>query len=363
LSEERTIECIDDAPCADSASKNLEYFLLSGGSQNLWLRGERDGHEWEVFAPEIEGTFSELLGATCKEVDDTLQWSDGIVWTRNWQDRDEQPLLASLGFNSVRNLRQAATNITNITSTDRGDAAPCERRWLPRLVPFRTTKLGTNNRCYFLSPLDIGKVETMISDFAQKLSDKDVQSDDDQGDDFSDEDEASGRNQDANADDDDDNEQVDTSQEGIDDEYLLLLAEEGDWSPARSRELLFVETSLALPRTAICVECEQENKQFSKSQLAKHPDERRCKDCVFRSTCAAYKSAHPFGAGPKPIKASDLRTTSLPEQLKPTVAAAAGFASCSICSLRLTAATCSASQRQKPPSKRKCNRCLGMLQT
>merc|ERR1719329_1243055 len=144
----------------------------------------------------------------------------------------------------------------------------------------------------------------MINDFAQKLSSNDVIENSDEGEEVSD----------------DDDDRVDTSQEGIDDEYLFLLAEQSTWNPALSRELLFVETSLALPRTAICVQCDQDGKAFSKSQLAKHPDDRRCKDCIYRNTCAAYKTTGVFGGKVKaPV---DLRTNALPEQLKPTVAAA-----------------------------------------
>jgi len=195
-----------------------------------------------------------------------------------------------------------------------------------------------------------------MSDFARKLGSKDVMCDEDKSKLLYEDEPDQHQNSD---DEDNEDDQVDTTQEGIDDSFLLLLAEDTDWTPSKSRDLLFVETSIALPKTAVCVDCLQDNKMFSKSQLAKHPDERRCKDCVNKSMGNAYGPAQLFG-GPKPISsANEIRNLALPEQL---IGAheGAGVAVCSVCRLQLTKANCSASQRAKAPSRRKCNRCLGI---
>jgi len=357
LSEERCIECIDEAPCADGSLKNQEYLLVSGGSQGWWMCGPKDGHEWRIVAPEIAGDACLPERVSCVEVEGSLQWSDGTVWTRHWQD-DEQPLLGCLGVDSVRKLREAAININNITSAERGESAPCGRRWLPRLVPFCTAQELVGGRRSFLAPLDLNAVEIAISEFAQKLTNKDFESDDDQDVAVSDDEDMQGHS--SNVNDDNDADEIDTTQEGIDDDYLLRLAGTQDWDPAMSRNLLFVETSIALPRTAICVECEKENKTFSKSQLAKHPDERRCKECVMKAASSAYKASTGFGGGTKGIVTTNMQhPPSLPQGVVAAWEGAAGVAVCSVCSLKLTKENCSASQRQKAPSRRKCSRCLG----
>merc|ERR1719330_328345 len=70
----------------------------------------------------------------------------------------------------------------------------------------------------------------------------------------------------------DDDTPVDVSQEAVNEEFMWRLAEEVNWGPNESRHLCFVESAIAMPAAAVCVDCEQEDKLFSKSQLARHPE-------------------------------------------------------------------------------------------
>merc|ERR1712166_146907 len=123
---------------------------------------------------------------------------------------------------------------------------------------------------------------------------------------------------------------------------MWRLAHDMTWGPAESRSLVLVESALAFPSTAVCVECEEEGKQFSKSQLARHPDERRCRDCVERTLSAVYR----------PSATAAQSASALPQVMV-----------CSVCKVQLTKQISSASQRQKIPSKRKCNSCVGVSPT
>merc|ERR1719424_2133507 len=226
---ERHVECVEASVTthASSGRPNQECLIISGGCENLRLCGARDGNEWSVVAPENTDKSCEVPGLTCVETAGQLQWSDGTVWTRDWQD--EQPMLGCLGAASVKQLREAAADMNNITCAERGEAMPCGRRWLPRLVAFRSQKSKSTSepQCRnqksrgvsstsFLAPLDLDTVEATISDFARKLKDNDVESADDvEAEDASDEDEFQSptRQQVNNDDDDDEDDQIDTTQE------------------------------------------------------------------------------------------------------------------------------------------------------
>lgn len=115
---------------------------------------------------------------------------------------------------------------------------------------------------------------------------------------------------------------------------MWSLAEQATWSPMQSYQLTFAESALAMPRSAICAECEEEGKRFSKSQLARRPDERKCADCVKKNLPGASQSSSAvLGVTCAPIL-------------------------CCMCSTQLTATNCSQSQKQKSVGARKCNDCV-----
>merc|ERR1712232_1391981 len=117
---------------------------------------------------------------------------------------------------------------------------------------------------------------------------------------------------------------IDNSQETINEEYMWNLADQTSWDPIQSSQLVFVESAIAMPPVALCMECEEEGKHFSKSQLARRVDQRRCQECVTKALREVMGSS-----------------TSL----------------CSVCHTQLSTANCSKSQRKKPTGRRKCNTC------
>jgi hypothetical protein len=351
--QERQIECIDE-----ELGGKRECLLVTDGTKTWTLRGEVAGHEWTVELPNNRKQSCDDLGMKCHEVEGHLEWSCGDIWIRH--ETSETPVLSGLGVSTVRKLRQAGQKIWDITSVERGDPV-ASTKWIPRLVPFSTINRNADARSHFLAPLDLNPVETSIDNFAKKLRQTDIESEDeDQDGDVSEEElEDEARNCAGSDEESEDGfDGVDTTQEGIDDEFLLRLARQTDFSVAESRNLLFVETSLALPKTAICVECEEEGKPFSKSQLSKHVDERRCKQCVAKSSSSAYKPTSCFG-GPKTTPITTLQQSNhLPDGVLPALSGQTGVAVCSVCRLKLTKDNCSASQRQKGPTRRKCTRCM-----
>jgi len=148
--------------------------------------------------------------------------------------------------------------------------------------------------------------------------------------------------------DEEDDRGVDVSQEGVNEDYMWRLAEDPTFGPHQSRHLCFVESAIALPPSAVCVECEKEGKVFSKSQLARHPDERRCQECVQKTLATIY--------GPTVVAAGTKCTAmpAIPVETRPGTQVAL----CCVCKVQLSNTNCSRSQKQKTPSRRKCNDCV-----
>jgi len=333
--ELRHIECLDAAQLA---------LVVSGGLQRLMLRSE-GGPCWQAEVAESSDGAEHpwvAVGSAEEERAGVLSWSDGSRWEQLGANSDwRAPALDGLAPQTVLGFRRAAELVLGATEVD--GAPPCgdcaSPRWPARLVPVRTLAFepaaeGFPAAGSALAPLDLASVEARLAAFAARLSSDDL---------------VAGGQEVSNLDcvddsDDDDDTAVDVSQEAVNEEYMWRLAEQEDFSPGDSRQLCFVESALALPPTAICVECEQEGKPFSKTQLGRHPDERRCQDCVNKSIAAVYRPVNAPGgpAGPRPGAGAP------PPAPK-----------CSACGTQLSRENCSASQRQKPPAKRRCNGCVG----
>jgi len=256
----------------------------------------------------------------------------------------------------VLGFKNAAEALLSLTEEDVQPVyerpTPGPRR-LGRLVPFCPghaapgTVAGEGGP---FTPFDLEVVEAAMADFRAKLSDGDVEDDQDDAGAFC-----------ADSDEDSDSE-VDVSQEGVDEDFMWRLAEDPSFGPNEARSMVFVESALAMPRTAVCAECEMEGVRFSKSQLAKHPDDRRCEACVQKSMSAVYRPAahHTLGAvvvvaAQNAPVAAVLRAGALPAWNGVGVS----VATCSVCAMQLTKENCSSSQRTKAPSRRRCLKCVG----
>jgi len=139
---------------------------------------------------------------------------------------------------------------------------------------------------------------------------------------------------------------MDTSQEAVNEDYMWRLAENDDFEPREAKYLALVESTLALPMSTTCAECEKEGKSFSKRQLARPWEHRVCEDCIREKQVQVYKPAD--GVGP-----------TLPDF------AVAGpgscqLALCSVCRAQLTKQNCTPSQKSKAPSRRKCISCVAI---
>eukprot|EP00931_Biecheleriopsis_adriatica_P086333 TRINITY_DN61027_c0_g1_i1.p1 TRINITY_DN61027_c0_g1~~TRINITY_DN61027_c0_g1_i1.p1 ORF type:complete len:1595 (-),score=329.26 TRINITY_DN61027_c0_g1_i1:55-4839(-) len=356
--EQRHVECLDEV-CLESlggptseaedsgaaSERDLkereELLSVSGGSGvPLLMRGVAGGSRW-VAAAGAGGTPAGHESCWCEEQPDgNLLWSNGSLWARP-NSQFERPALEALASSTVFDFADAATSLLAVT----GEAAKPEPAspWPARLVvlcpecPYPKPS--------FLDPFDLAAVEAKLAPFVAQLTDADRIQDDSFDDEFF-----------CRDDDDDDDGAVDPRLEAVNQEYMLNLAEDVNFSPHLAKKLTLMESAFALPPTAVCVECEQENKQFSKSQLARPMDQRRCEECVAKSQEKVYK----------PVETSLMHVANAAfghtQALDHVYAAAAAgvqqVALCSVCKAVLTKTNCTTSQRQKAPSKRKCTTCV-----
>lgn len=370
---EWTLECLT-APKAvegtEDAEGPAEELILSGGPPGsrrvgARLRCRRGDSRWWLELAEgaaaAEPCSAEESGGGVE-----LSWADGSTWVRQEGRGSDAPLLAALGKGAVQRLAAAAQALFGITAGEQQAASAVpfgrtirrgmagshrplgQRRWPARLVPLHVAQ-GLGQGAPHLAPFNLGTVEAQLAAFAGRLTAEDAEGSENGHDD----------------DDEPNDEDFDVSQEGVNEEYTWQLAEEEDWSPATSRKLCFVESALALPPTPFCVDCEQEGKSFSKLQLHRHPDERRCKDCIAKSMNSVYRpssgdgvalAAAPSNAPPPSV----VRVAALPAYAGVSTSQ---VAVCSVCRLQLTKETCSTSQRQKAPTKRRCNSCVDSAAT
>lgn len=315
-------------------SDNAETFMLVSASEpRRWLaRSLPEAEEsWEALATEESGG---------------LRWGDGSLWRQEDSDGGPLPVLEALGAQTVRRLQDAADALLSATSGD-APSGPSGPRWPARLVPVHPSPdvLAQQRGCTAMVPFNLDAVETKLAEFSKNLGPEDVEDEPDE------EDVASSAEQEPDSDED---AAVDVSQEAVNEDWMWRLAEDvaTDWSPAVSRQLCFVESAIALPPMPVCVECLLEGKTFSKSQLARHPDDRKCQDCVQR-----FHQAQEAQRGAK--KAATLnKLAAIPSYaIDPTTGHQAAV--CSVCKVFLSKSNCSTSQRQKEAAKRRCNDCVG----
>jgi len=362
------IECIDGndgsgRPRAEEP-EGEEVLEISGGPQPLLLYGCAGGSRWRISRTQAPGAAGQGCPPEFAEDESgNIRWSDGSCWVRSGGDDRQTPVLDKLGPETLKGFADAAEALLAITESHHGaeaaddaDAWAAEpgaavARWPPRLVPFRPmAAYASCRRAASLAPFDLAAVETYLASLCAQLTPEDQESDDAGGD---------GDTFSADGSDAEDELPVDASQEAVNEEYMWRLAEQADFSLSESRGLLFVESSIALPSTPTCVDCEQEGKVFSKTQLARHPDERRCQDCIAKSQNAVYRSATGAGTGPAAgiTPPAPARMVAGPPHLI-GVGTSSQAAICSICRSPLSKQNCSASQKSKPPSRRRCNNCV-----
>lgn len=363
--EEWTLECLG-APAASTGSENPPESLRVRSRPGPGAPHERPGEavlvgrqgeeQWRLLQASGSAAGADLGQAQESAGSCELRWTDGCVWTRQESRGSEAPVLGALGPEVLDGFVVAARDLFNITAAGMSDPPgkdlrerspsghPGAKRWPSRLVPLHTQKAAAPLIAH-LAPFNLQAIEEKISVFAAALTEED----------------ADGSENEYEDDVDDDN--FDVTQESVHDEYMWRLAEEPECSIADSRRLCFVESAIAMPPTAICVECELEGKTFSKSQMRRHPDERTCQDCVNKATKSVYRpatndTAAPAGVANKMASApSVIRVSALPQYADVTASA---VAVCSVCHIKLVLhENCSASQRQKGPQKRRCNNCVG----
>jgi len=367
------IECLDE-PCSKAASTNYseaqeEKLSVSFAAQSApfgMLRGRQGETHWQLLGIESgidAGAAAEAGGGS------QLQWTDGTVWTRGaGQSTEGYPLLGQIGSATVQAFESSARTLFGITcdggaatgTVARGTRGACgtrRRQWPARLVPFRVMP-EEGQVAGHLAPLDLGSVERCVAAFAAKLRPEDVEGYECDGpevpevEDFE-------EFEDGGSDDEDDA-SFDLSQQRVDEEYMWRLAEKPDCSPADSRALCLVESALAMPTEVICSKCELEGKTFSKSQLARHPDDRTCQDCVAKAQGEVYRAANHDSSAPM------VRPSSVPDASVVRVAAMSAYATpttsqvriCAKCNVQLTKDNCSSSQGQKAASRRHCKDCV-----
>eukprot|EP00811_Abedinium_folium_P033424 NODE_6389_length_1676_cov_6.568754.p1 GENE.NODE_6389_length_1676_cov_6.568754~~NODE_6389_length_1676_cov_6.568754.p1 ORF type:complete len:355 (-),score=103.79 NODE_6389_length_1676_cov_6.568754:610-1569(-) len=311
----RQLECIDvPAAVVDGAREMLS--ISWGVQQRLSLWGRPGKSKWVA---DVHENGEAQKG---KEGKDRNEWSNGAVWTQ--LPGQESQVLGMLSAQTVASVKEWAERLLTITQDDGGIQSIDPTRWPARLVPLCTEPTDYNSS---LNPFDLVSVEAQIATFKYQLTEDDAE--------VSDGSEAAASE--ASSGEEDEDVVVDTSQEAISEEYMWRLAQDPVWPAQQSRDVVFVESALALPPTPICAECEKEGQSFSKSQLSRHPDDRKCTACVELNKNEIYKPATGPGGGVAP-----------PEQT-----------TCSVCKVLLVVKkNCTASQRQKAPSRRRCNACL-----
>lgn len=297
----RHIECVETfVPISEQYSSRsawrhkLEDVLwVSLGPTGFSLRLGSTERRWEVQQPQPASDLEAAeepasLPAWCEEEEDGgLLWSDGTHWIRPSDEgrgtEVEMPALSSFSQETLAQFHRAAGKLFDITSEEELPSVPSESaqpKWLARLCPVRCDAGDLPHNGPPI-PFNLVPAEEYLHEFREQLGPDDVETAGDRwhfhGDDL-----------DA-IEEEEDQIEIDTSQEGVEEEWMWTLANRPTFSTTDSRNMVFVETSIALPKTAVCVECEEEDKAFSKSQLAKHPDDRRCKDCIEKAQKAAYK--------------------------------------------------------------------------
>ena len=387
-----SVEQVDEV--AEGGASGLEVLLASEGpgGRPLTLKGRVGEGRWRCYDGELQTLLEVHLG-----VDGCLAWSDGVRWVRPGGSGvdDAVPLLEALGPGVVAGFAEAARHLLAITEAS--DAAPAAGpQWLARLVPLRPRPEAAGDP---FAPFDLEAVEATMEDFRDRLREDDVEDDEDL--------DTLGASDEEGSD-----SEVDVSHEIVDEEFMWRLAElpSDSFGPREARSMVFAESALAMPQTAICSECELEGRVFSKSQLSKHPDDRRCQGCVQKSLGAdiiiisssssstttttiiiiitiiiimiittiitilsiiqfvlslllgvVYRPAAHHAAGAAVAAAANVPAPSvLRAGALPVYAAGHGVAvaACSVCGQQLTKETCSSTQRAKVPSRRRCLKCV-----
>eukprot|EP00930_Biecheleria_cincta_P091040 TRINITY_DN8053_c0_g1_i1.p1 TRINITY_DN8053_c0_g1~~TRINITY_DN8053_c0_g1_i1.p1 ORF type:complete len:1502 (-),score=261.44 TRINITY_DN8053_c0_g1_i1:71-4576(-) len=338
------IECLEDECSERDGSFSMHaghngmhgteqlLFSMDGSSSSVLMRGAAGDKEWYAEAGDFSGTV-----LTCQEhPDGQLSWTDGSVWTRPEEIGDEISALQFLSPAMIYSIKHAASSLLSITSGETGMPSTGHQScWPARLVGLEPSEASLPSS---LAPFDLEAIEEKIRRFSEKLAPSDKL------DYFPSEHDVLEEAESNDGEEDEDSAFMDTSHEQVNEDYMWRLAKEQDFEPKDSKYLAMVESTLALPTSAICAECEQEGKAFSKRQLADRWDHRVCEDCVKQRQRHASKPANGVGSAlPDPIVAG-------PGSCQAAV--------CSLCKVQLTRSNCTPSQKSKAPSRRKCMLCV-----
>jgi len=291
-----------------------------------------------------DSTASGQLHHKCEEQHDgSLQWSDGSLWVRpNGDSNEQRPALEVFAGGTVKSFCSVARDLYSISAEEKPHASSS---WPFRLVPLRpspnSSLLGLPNQL----PFDLEAAEAQMAMFCSQLTDAHRTSAEDS--DYETDDQAA---YDSDKEDDD---FVDTSQEAVNEDYMWRLAQQPDFPPSNSKYLVMPESSFAIPTSAVCVECQEEGKTFSKTQMNRHMDHRTCQDCLGKRRGQVYK--------PPDCSLSASAPNASGEQL-PAFAMSSGqhnqVSLCSVCKTPLTKLNTTQSQRNKSANKKKCKNCV-----
>lgn len=302
-----------------------EIFSVSGFDQPLVLRCAYDAHfdssrisQWvlETVQTAHDGKKVLLRG---KLENDMFQWTDGSRWVRgdDFYDVAHSAILSSVTERVKERFHRAGEGLLRIAFKERSlPTKPPPPRWKPRLVTLRQSPLA-DPKCPAAAPMDIEEVMQRIDAYKKRLRDTDIEDES-----LPCHDVDIDQNYDAVA-----TKHREQERENVNDWYQTL-ADDHDFNP--DDPLVFDEGTIALPLHAICCVCNREDKSFSKGQLQRHTDDRRCKDCLAKDPAAG-------------------------------AAALSGPVKCASCQKERVKEDFSDTQWKKGPSKRKCKACFGYV--
>jgi len=290
-------------------------------------------------------------------LDGELRWSDNTTWARaggagrSRADDSQVPPLASFGYRTLADFADAVGKLLTATDPSAAEAGPLSsaagRRWPGRLVPLRAQAEGVGGA---LKPFDLDSVEQKVGAFQRRLTEADAEEAASDAD----------SETDSGEEDSDDDLPVDVTQSNMDDDYALALAERVDFSPSDARALIMAESGFGMAPEAVCMLCDmstEEGAKFTKTQLSRHPDDRKCEACVKTGKSVVYSEARRCAP-----EGSAAAAPAAPAGTSGATAANFGMApnasTCSKCKVLLTKENCSQSQRTKIASRRSCKSCV-----
>jgi len=336
------IECISKADQGMS-SELLVTDLTTGKKYNLtWDADRRAG---AVASRDLStSTLHYRLDVDSWRSTAKIIWCDGEYERFQWH-REERaqdfPNFCNFSQGVVDQMRQAAEKLLEATDSSKerfhcvGDGQGMPGRLIPLELcePHQVGKGGTEYDNY-ATPFNLDKLEAKMEQFAAEVErwiadgtwnpeededPHDVQTATDPSD-------------------------IDLSHENIHTSWMWRLASAPHWSADNVRNTLFVEDALAIPVEPVCSQCEKKGQKFSKSQLARNANDRRCLECTSKD---AGGPAPQMAGGSSSYGTSNVAHTGWE-----------GPPVCCICKVELHSENCTKTQKTKARSERKCKTCV-----